>query len=214
MEKYKREEIKHYIFLTHKSFSLYARNECFKNSAIPAVRPLGYLVYGNFCKENLTCIEHTVFIVGLLYILRPPSCIIGNIIIQNLLLDWFSWHLILETLRKSVEKLQMCLKLYKNVRHFTWRTETIHTVHSSTKRFESRQRCNFHDNTQWFDIVIATLSLTTIQTERFVASEQKQSLREQAIILPYILKSYPHPNLIHTSFCRSLKRKKKVSSRF
>jgi hypothetical protein len=78
MEKYKREEIKHYIFLTHKKFSLYARNECFKNSAIPAVHPLGSLVYANSCKENLTCIEYTVLIVGLLYILRPPSCIIGN----------------------------------------------------------------------------------------------------------------------------------------
>ena len=40
MEKYKREEIKHYIFLTHKKLSLYAHNQCFKNSAIPAVRPV------------------------------------------------------------------------------------------------------------------------------------------------------------------------------
>ena len=30
--------------------------------------------------------------------------------------------------------------------------------------------------------------------------------------LPYILKSNPHPNLIRTSFCRFLKRKKKVVS--
>lgn len=32
-------------------------------------------------------------------------------------------------------------------------------------------------------LLIATLSLTTIQTERFVVFEQKHSLREQAIIL-------------------------------
>ena len=30
----------------------------------------------------------------------------------------------------------------------------------------------------------------------------------------YILESNPHPNLIRTSFCRFLKRKKYVSSRF
>ena len=32
--------------------------------------------------------------------------------------------------------------------------------------------------------------------------------------IPYILESNPHPNLIRTSFCRFLKRKKKISSRF
>jgi hypothetical protein len=32
--------------------------------------------------------------------------------------------------------------------------------------------------------------------------------------LPYILQSNPHTNLIRTSFCRFLKQKKKVSSRF
>jgi len=32
--------------------------------------------------------------------------------------------------------------------------------------------------------------------------------------IPYILEPNPHPNLIRTSFCRILKRKKKVSSRF
>ena len=32
--------------------------------------------------------------------------------------------------------------------------------------------------------------------------------------LPYILESNPHPTLIRTSFCRFLKQKKKVSSRF
>ena len=31
--------------------------------------------------------------------------------------------------------------------------------------------------------------------------------------IPYILKSNPHPNLIHTSFCRFLKRKKKLVRR-
>ena len=30
------------------------------------------------------------------------------------------------------------------------------------------------------------------------------------ILLPYILESNPHPDLIHTSFCRFLKRKKKL----
>jgi len=32
--------------------------------------------------------------------------------------------------------------------------------------------------------------------------------------IPYILESNPHPNLIRTTFCPFLKRKKKVSSRF
>jgi len=73
MEKYDSEEINHYIFLTRKKFSLYARNECFKNTAIPSVRPVTSLVYADSCKENLPCIEYTVFIAGLLYILRPPS---------------------------------------------------------------------------------------------------------------------------------------------
>jgi hypothetical protein len=76
VEKYESEEIKHYIFLTQKKFILYAGNECFKNSAIPAVRPVVSLVYANSYKESLTCIEYTVFIVGLLYIPRPPPTLL------------------------------------------------------------------------------------------------------------------------------------------
>jgi len=72
MEKHGSEEIKRFIFLTHKQFISYARNECFKKSAIPAVRPVLSLVYENSCKGNLTCVEYTDFIVGLLYILAPP----------------------------------------------------------------------------------------------------------------------------------------------
>ena len=34
-------------------------------------------------------------------------------------------------------------------------------------------------------------------------------VHEERTVLPYILKSNPHPNLIRTSFCRFLKRKKK-----
>ena len=73
MEKYESEEIKNYIFLIHKKFIFYARNECFTKSAIPAVRPVVSLVYAHSCKENLNGIEHTVFIVGLLYLIRPPT---------------------------------------------------------------------------------------------------------------------------------------------
>jgi len=88
MEKYESEEIKHYTFLTHKQFILYTRNECLKNSAIPAARPVLSLLYENSCKGNLTCVEYTVFIVGLLYTLAPsPRNLLtfmykGNIIIQ------------------------------------------------------------------------------------------------------------------------------------
>ena len=45
--------------------------------------------------------------------------------------------------------------------------------------------------------------------------EQRKSNQTDFREIPYILESNPHPNLIRTSFCRFLKRKKKkVSSRF
>jgi hypothetical protein len=47
---------------------------------------------------------------------------------------------------------------------------------------------------------------------KYDAQNLHTRLREtsEAVRLPYILESNPHPNLIRTSFCRFLKRKNKL----
>ena len=49
------------------------------------------------------------------------------------------WYL--RILRRSAEKLQIWLKSYQNIGHFTWRPKQFYTVDSRMKHFVGRNEC-------------------------------------------------------------------------
>lgn len=69
-------------------------------------------------------------------------------------LDRLSWNLILETLHKSFEKLQVWLKSDDIIWNFTGRHKYVSVVGSSTKYFVARHQCKrnpflqFHGDTE------------------------------------------------------------------
>jgi hypothetical protein len=69
-------------------------------------------------------------------------------------------------------------------------------------------KCTVHNCTSGYEHVSSWIILHAQYT---TASRDLNTRRPE---LPNIPESNPHPNLIRTSFCRFLKRKKKVSSRF
>jgi hypothetical protein len=68
-------------------------------------------------------------------------------------------------LRKSVEKLQICLKSDNNIGQFTWRRKYYYIVDSSTKYFVARQQCTSMAILSGFMLLTGMCKSTTIQME-------------------------------------------------
>ena len=92
-------------------------------------------------------------------------------------------------LRKYVAKHQICLKLDKNIGHFTRRSRYVLTVGSCTKYFAARQQCkgshllHFHGATERVCIVDSCVYLNINQKERKCCVPMATTLSERTTLL-------------------------------
>jgi hypothetical protein len=90
-------------------------------------------------------------------------------------------------LRKSVDKPQIWLKCFKNIRHFTGRAKHVYIVDNSIKYFSARQRCKwyslrFYGNTKSFCIIDSYLYITNAVGANCCASMTIMVSRECLIV--------------------------------
>jgi hypothetical protein len=142
---------------------------------------------------SLSYVAHTLskfghpWPIGFVMPVRPSVCMLS----VRLLLDGFSWNLILKTSTKICRETHNLVKVGQQYRALHIRPKHVRNVYNSTKYFSSRQQCTgnpflrFHGEVKMFCTVDSYMGVNNNTKGPIVAFPWQQWLCERAAILRY-----------------------------